>query len=1578
MGEFSANKSVVGLNLDSLTSQIKEGELSFAMNAVQMNFDGKSFTYQNEQGNFILGSHTENLKVIGKKYIPQRDLIVFFLTDNTTHEIGTFSVKTGEYKVLINASCLNFATTNPIFDIEYRTTKTNELEIFWADGRNPMRFLNFEDLPYKKLIDDCDEEVTSEIDCNRMLVQPNVVFPKVTVEKVVNGGELLEGTYQYGMQYADENGTPYTSVFGVTNPISLSNTIAVDQNFNNPSGKSIIVKIHDIDNTGVYEYVNVLVVEKINNIPTIKLLGTFTISGSSLTVTHSGQEVGAINLSADELFEKFNLYSKARNVTSVGGVLVWSEVWTKERVNYQRIWNKVKLEWESYKLPYNEVNNYSTPENTLLFKGYMRDEIYALEGAFIKRDGSISDYFHIPNRKPTAYDLQVINNQDSVFTDNNCEDPTAKKRYEVYNTATVEYTYPTSTVEKCGAVPFQRGLFGYTESTDLYPCNEEVWGELANTPIRHHLFPDCLVSPHHDDEGNIYPLGISISLTEIRDLIKNSDLTDEEKNDIVGITIARGNRATNKTVVAKGMLFNVGKYEKDEQKFYFPNYPLNDVGNDPFLGTVQTKPSTIQITTNSMDLAGLTDAEIVVAIVDQFPLDIHNQAYSIIGNMINQANSNPNADANDLANEAIATLASLGYFGAVGKKDELLEGIEAARTNGQSETDSEDLGIQYIFPEDEDFTEAELVVGYTADSRKRYTFHSPDTHFYQPFLGNILKIETIEYGKGDGHFVQVKNHARYAFLNGGTYVAALIVGVGIGFASNTLGVSVNAFNGTAAFTAFQAVVSILDKTIPKINYAYQFNIVGKYTKTLPVANDGNKIRTLERSQYLSAGVQSVGADELLNNVQRESSVYLRTNLPLDYTHERGAPREKSRWTLSQVGNCSSPERIVRGDVSSYYASIKNNIPNPYGTIYSYETVHTGFFQELENNIDRASIFGGDVFITPFGLKRKLPFFVDNRVGFPDGADIDYREVANIGKPVYWLSTDIRGDSGRGRVVATFFKFFGVKQNNFDCKVRSVGNFFYQTGKFYLFAYGIPYFFCESEVNVDLRKAYNNREGDFYPHVGTGIPDEWLQETNVPIVQDNTYFYNKTFSTQNKENVIGHLSERYNREKDRLEYMPNTAFYSDENNWRLYRPVSKFDFPLNHGRLVSLDTLEDRAILARFENKSLLYNAMLTINTSSPKAAYIGNDQLFRNSPPLDFKETEYGYNGTQHKFFLKTEEGHISIDCKRRQIHVLRGKQMEDLASPKYKCSKFLSRNLEFTIQKHFPEIDIDNNFMGIGIHGTYDAEHARFIFTKLDYEPLVTMYIRDGKFFYGEIEVELTNPLYFCNKSFTMSFSFLTNSWVSFHSYAPLYYEGIGENFFTGEKGNGVWKHNEIYNKYNNFFGEVHPYIIEQAIDLKGQAEVFQGVKSETKVYFYHSASQATEVDNKFFNKAIIYNDEQNSGLIKLTAKPKNNMANYLTYPKKNVDNTEVLFKKHNGWFNYNTVYDIVVDKNLPVWQPSCTILSDKELVSENLNYGKGSAFKNYPIRGSSVKIRHILDDTSDYKFISETILIETQNSPR
>ena len=130
--------------------------------------------------------------------------------------------------------------------------------------------------------------------------------------------------------------------------------------------------------------------------------------------------------------------------------------------------------------------------------------------------------------------------------------------------------------------------------------------------------------------------------------------------------------------------------------------------------------------------------------------------------------------------------------------------------------------------------------------------------------------------------------------------------------------------------------------------------------------------------------------------------------------------------------------------------------------------------------------------------------------------------------------------------------------------------------------------------------------------------------------------------------------------------------------------------------------------------------------------------------------------------------------------------------------NRFLTDNLDFEILKYFPDIDIDNHFKDFGLHGVYDSKFDRIIMTKLDYIPLSNeiKYNVDKKYFYinenvGNITVEkiidVKNNSYFCNRSWTLSYSMNLRKWISFHSYIPNFYIAENNFFYSGINGESI-----------------------------------------------------------------------------------------------------------------------------------------------------------------------------------------------
>lgn len=1469
------NNATTGLNLDQSLNQIQKGRLTYALNAAVENFDSNSVNYQNEPGNELCIRFPEGFVLIGEHFIIEKNKHIFFITNPVTgdSQIGYMDNNDCEYRVLVNAPCLNFNVDYPIHKVVHRIANCNT-EIYWTDGFNPRRYLDIDDIP--KVLKSgsalCSPVYTDDLDCNQLKLQPNFNIPEIVIVDVISGGNLLAGTYQFAVQYSDPSGNPFTSYYSVTNPTPIADEFITTPNFNYPVGKSIVVNVDNLDVSGQFEYFNLAVIKTINGVTSVDLVGTYFIDNNNQQITYTGQST--INLAIQDIFEKFPFYEIAQDLTAVQDVLVWDQLTSIDRINYQQVANSITLQWETWRIPPTE--NYANEINATNLRGYLRDEVYAFEIVFLLKNGKQTDGFHIPGRAITPFEelLPRIPDTDPDFIGN--PDPITHDSpyWKIYNTASVTGSSPQYSSDDAYKGPYQFGEFAYWESVEEYPCNTDVWGNLAGQKIRHHKFPDVNISPIYESNafstsqsmvmGNdaVFPIGVKIDPSQILNLIQISNLTDDQKADIVGFKIVRGDRSVNKSIVAKGMLRNVGEYTREEQSFYFPNYPYNDLNEDPFLTTTnnayqsECEPFDVYITslgTSPIDGSPLARIQYYscennrivykdyTSIQDDVVCAVGKPTIIIGGGEVGYANY----DVYTLDSPAGSTFTASyddRFLGpttlSVGDTEDTVQVVAGTEVicidNCDNPFWSPQIRLIREVRSDLDCGGTTLLDGFKDENRYRQIFNSPETSFGQPFLADILKLESVMFGTGKAHFVEVKDNAKYKLLSEAAQKAALD-------SSAKLGAITSPFSATAMFTAYQSYLTIYINGITRRNYAYSFNSIGDYNYGVGVPdNQGIKQRELDIARYLIPGVQSVGDDLPINNWNRESSVFMKTNIDttaLPYPNQSpnmlsgitSIVSDRSRFTISEIGNCGTPAKEEPIQVVSYYASLKNSVVNQWGQIYSYETIDTGYQYIINSPNPITTVFGGDTFISRFAFKTKLPFFIDNRVNAPDDSDIFYDEIGNVAYPRYWHSArsilENYSIPGQG-VMANIISY---KAHNFDCpnevgtdvivststttttsttisptgpgEVTPSSTVTYYDGYFYLFAYGIPNFYCESSYNLDLRQAFNNREGDFWPHVSSDIPDDWVQESFVPIAQDNTYYYNTTFSKQNRENTFTHLPPDWESKLCFTNY-PFRAIYSDAqnidadnrvNNWLIYRAISYFDFPQNYGNLIALDGIQNRAILARFENKTLMYNNLLTIDTSNPQAAYVGNPLLFRGAPPIDFAETDIGYVGSQHKMLLKIPQGQITVDAKRGQVFLIQGTQVNDLSAFGSGMNRFFTEQLPFVIYKNFPEVNIDNHFKGIGLHGVYDSVYDRVIITKLDYAPKSNNILYDPveqEFYINNVvngltirqTVNVSDERYFCNVSWTLSFNMNTKSWISFHSYLPNWYIADNSFFYSGQ----------------------------------------------------------------------------------------------------------------------------------------------------------------------------------------------------
>ena len=215
----------------------------------------------------------------------------------------------------------------------------------------------------------------------------------------------------------------------------------------------------------------------------------------------------------------------------------------------------------------------------------------------------------------------------------------------------------------------------------------------------------------------------------------------------------------------------------------------------------------------------------------------------------------------------------------------------------------------------------------------------------------------------------------------------------------------------------------------------------------------------------------------------------------------------------------------------------------------------------------------------------------------------------------------------------------------------------------------------------------------------------------------------------------------------------------------------------------------------------------------------------------------------------------------------------------------------------------------------------------------------------------------------------------VNFIDYASLAYKQ--------SKTACLWTHLNNIRIYNYFYGNIKPYIIEYPFSYKYQDEILQNVKDYTKAYEYlpvpdgvFNDNTRIETNNKWFNKAVLYNGQQSSGILELVPKPMNNLQAYGQYPIYNTESKTITYTKSDNFYQYNTFWALEKSSQVPLFNTTCESMSiDKVVNQENMDYGVRS-FKKATLRAKELKVRHILDNSATTHLVSQFIITPAQIS--
>lgn len=916
-------------------------------------------------------------------------------------------------------------------------------------------------------------------------------------------------------------------------------------------------------------------------------------------------------------------------------------------------------------------------------------------------------------------------------------------------------TFNQPVVQQCTAIPFKYGKFGYWESRETYPDNQETFdstnlkiapsdipvkyrNEFASTftdgrdinyilknevnfsckPIRHFRFPDNKVSPFMYEnrqasflDATIFPLGITIDedlINAFLDIaVKNNLISKEDRKLITSYEIFRGDIAQNRSVISSGLLYDMRKYVDKGKDWYYSNYPYNDLGKD-------------KLNLDASDTLGLSNNKFT----------FHS----------------PETDYNSIT--IPSELSVQGYsFGA---------------SKGQ-------------------FDQVEKHAKWVILSKKARTL--------------ATELAIIEAG------AEIAIASAQAASNGNSWAFAGFSGVGGSLAIE----SKAAAAVIAAFGILEGIVSKVGKyryewlqTFENLgrpeNFAYYYYSKGHYNYTKPLQVEGEQLRGINRGVYIKNGDFTINNEITkdrvnVNNTDREWTTFIDLgNSTITYPNEyKNFDNNKvdnsvsSLTYLSENNECTTGKSSeIQKNIASPYVALKNYNPNQYGTINSIKWITTGHRGNLLlPQSECLSIFGGDTFIAPHTFKRKIPLFLTTSYGLADFTPFNYKFYNNIGKtPKFYVDYKVLTDYKRG---SSLFPNIDYKFT-FDCENRD-GNYYKSPSKFYLYYYGIPRFMTETRINTWNRTSEPTLDKDFYPNIGD--INLWTQQKNVAILTPNYYLYNNIYSKQTSNIPYKTLSDNYNSEiSNRKNHKYNGIMWSlldsSENEfsdpWQTFMPLNSIEFPSSYGKLKDIRTIENEQVLTRFEKTTALYNTV-DMTVDDGKTPETRNLLTAFARRPMVYSEADLGYGGTQSSQSVSCEFGHFHIDSKRGQIVSIStgGKGMEDIASTiggkPSGMRNWFKEHLPFKILKsnikNKENIDTDNAINGVGITMGYDSRFRRVFITKKDYLPKTNCieYIEGKGFFSNETLCNENPQVKICPEGYT--YDTLTQTCKKNYSYS-------------------------------------------------------------------------------------------------------------------------------------------------------------------------------------------------------------------
>ncbi|HEY8363961.1 MAG TPA: hypothetical protein VIK84_00185 [Haloplasmataceae bacterium] len=387
--------------------------------------------------------------------------------------------------------------------------------------------------------------------------------------------------------------------------------------------------------------------------------------------------------------------------------------------------------------------------------------------------------------------------------------------------------------------------------------------------------------------------------------------------------------------------------------------------------------------------------------------------------------------------------------------------------------------------------------------------------------------------------------------------------------------------------------------------------------------------------------------------------------------------------------------------------------------------------------------------------------------------------------------------------------------------------------------GLSYFFVESEINTEYRHTVNTPV-DYYPK-STIISDLSTIPGTQGILDKDPSFgeansYNDLYSKSN--DIVLYFPKPLAFQS--VSSYPNRSIFSEQSiegeqsdSYKVFKADNYFDIPKNTGEIWNTFVHNNKFYihtpgslwLAPFNDRTLISNE------TNSESFMTGTSGVFT-SPAIQIFTLDEGYAGTQSQWCnINTPYGCVFIDNNQRKIFLL-GEGLKEISFEG--MSSWFFENLNISNLADNPANPSSNGFLGV-----YDNLNKRILITK-----------KDGI------------------NSFTISYSFINNAWISYHDYLPNYYIQKSDSFYSiinentvGERGI-LWEHNK--GDFGVFYNRT-PSVSEIEFTVNEGSNIEKVFDNQEIYCDIYDEGLGRYVHRDFFDTIQIYNNYQNTEQVNL-----------------------------------------------------------------------------------------------------------------